>query len=386
MPALLGMTALGFSGHAVLFPTVPLWVVDSGGDPASAGAVNAVLMLCTVLMQLFVPLALRRIGWNATLTAGMILLGLPSLLHLLPIHIGGALALAIPRGFGFGILTVCGAAAVASLVNPARLGKAIGAYGLAIAGPHALLLPVAPWLAQNAGFALVFVIGAGPLIAAFFTRGVARHLARPGTRVRSSPRIVHSLQRARAVRPLVPPMLILLAVTAAGGALLTFAPQMMPEPGLVFAGLLTFTVIAAVSRWLAGSLADRYGTRPFVAPAICVTAAGVLLIAWAIGQGEHSHSAALIIGMAAVGVAYGALQNFTLIDSFAAAGRDKHATASAVWNIGFDAGTGAGAMVIGAIATQTAFSTALLAAAVLSVLTLPLAACVGRHHRQNGGT
>lgn len=370
MPSLLTLTVLGFSGHALLFPTVPLWVVMTGGDTAAAGAVNALVMACTVLMQVCMPFALRRLGWNVTWKLGMTLMGVPSLLHLLPLQFWGALALAVPRGFGFGILTVCGAMAVAELVDPRHRGKAIGAYGLAIAAPQAVLLPAAPWIAENVSFAAVFIGGACPLAGLAVTRRVSQHLAAHDTES-------HPQEAGRAVvMPLLRPMLILLAVTAAGGALLTFTPQMTPNPGVVFASLFAFTVIAALSRWLVGSIADQYGTRPFIAPMIAASCVGLGVVAWAVS--DSGSAAALITGMAIVGIAYGGLQNLTLVDSFAAVGRGHRATASAVWNIGFDAGTGVGALLIGMVAAQATFSAALVVTAILSVLTMPLAVARSR--------
>lgn len=77
MPALLLLTATGFSGFAALLPTAPLWAVRGGADAAGAGSVNAVLMLCTVGAQTLVPTAIRRLGWRTTLVCGMVLLGAP---------------------------------------------------------------------------------------------------------------------------------------------------------------------------------------------------------------------------------------------------------------------------------------------------------------------
>src|SRR5690606_9536127 len=108
MPALLAMSVLGFSGYAALLPAAPLWAVHGGADEAGAGLVNGVLMLFTVLMQPFVPPALRRFGWGPVLAAGMVLLGLPALAHILSDDLLPVLALSAVRGLGFGILTVTG--------------------------------------------------------------------------------------------------------------------------------------------------------------------------------------------------------------------------------------------------------------------------------------
>ncbi|MFJ7200615.1 MULTISPECIES: MFS transporter [unclassified Streptomyces] len=374
MPALLLLTAAGFSGFAALLPTAPLWAVRGGADAAGAGSVNAVLMLCTVLAQTLVPTAIRRLGWRTTLVCGVILLGAPALPHLLTTDLGAVLALSAVRGLGFGVLTVCGATAVAELVEPARRGKAVGAYGLAIAGPQFVLVSTAPWVAENLGFGCVFAVGALPLLGVLPALRLARRLGGHPAGAVEDPPHRDAVTGGRAGHlPLLPPMLLLLGVTTAGGALITFAPQMSSDPTATLAGLLLLTGTAAVSRWRFGSLADRYGTRPFRWPLVLVTVLGLALTAWAVTSPEATGMVPLLAGTALVGVSYGGLQNLTLVDAFAAVDHRSSGVASAVWNIGFDAGTGLGALLVGFLATGTSFSTALLAAAALSLATLPLA-------------
>ena len=76
----------------------------------------------------------------------------------------------------------------------------------------------------------------------------------------------------------------------------------------------------------------------------------------------------LVLGMTVVGVSYGSLQNLTLVAAFAAVPARQHSTASAVWNIGFDAGTGLGSLVVGFIAAGTSFSVGLLTTAAVCVV------------------
>ncbi|MFG3531742.1 MFS transporter [Streptomyces sp. NPDC047917] len=373
MPALLLLTATGFSGFAVLLPTAPLWAVRGGADAAGAGSVNAVLMLCTVFAQSLVPTAIRRLGWRTTLVCGMVLLGVPSLLHLLSAQLGVVLALAAVRGLGFGVLTVCGAGAVAELVEPARRGQAIGAYGLAIAGPQFILVSTAPWAAQSLGFGIVFAVGALPLLGVVPALRLARRLdARPAG-PEDVPHQDTGRDRRATYLPLLRPMLLLLGVTTAGGALITFAPQMSDDPTATLAGLLLLTGTAALARWRFGALADRYGTRPFRWPLVIVTAVGLTLTAWAVATEGTTDLVPLLAGTALVGVSYGGLQNLTLVDAFAAVDNRSSGIASAVWNVGFDAGTGVGALLVGYLATGTSFSVALMAMAALSLATLPLA-------------
>ena len=152
MPALLAVTFAGFSGYAALIAVAPLWAVRGGADEVGAGLVNAVLLLSTVAAQPFVPRALARFGQTAVIVGGLALLGLPALGYglsdaLLPVLVMSAL-----RGMGFAVLTVIGSATVALLVPPARLGAAIGVYGLGIALPMLLLLPASVPIADGVGF------------------------------------------------------------------------------------------------------------------------------------------------------------------------------------------------------------------------------------------
>src|SRR5690606_1534178 len=276
-----------------------------------------------------------RLGWAPVLTAGLVLLGVPALLLALSDALGAVLALSAVRGIGFGILTVAGSAAVAELVEPARRGAAIGAYGLAIAAPQLLLVPLGPWLAETVDFRLMFLAAGVPLLGCVPARALGRHL--PGEPA-SGDHPGHDA-RGRVYARLLRPMALLLAVTLAGGALITFAAQMVDAAHLTMIGLCLLTARAAVSRWRAGGLADRYGAHRFVWPLVLVTVLGLALTAYAVEDPDAPRAGAFLLGMAIVGVSYGGLQNLTLVLSFAAVGRRDFGTASAVWNVGFDAGT-----------------------------------------------
>ncbi|WP_026378788.1 MFS transporter [Agromyces italicus] len=388
MPALLTMIAAGFSGYAVLLPVAPQWAVTGGADAAGAGLVTGVFMLCTVLFQTFVPAALRRLGWGPVLVAGLVLLGAPSLVHLVSNELGPVLAVAAVRGAGFAVLTVAGSGAVADLVEPARRGRAIGAFGLAIAGPQLVLLPLAPWVAETFGYQWVFLAGALPLVGIVPAIRLARRLhARHTEQAAAAAEAghVHHVGRAAALRRLIAPVGILLGVTLAGGALITFTPQLTGDAVTVTVGLALFTAMAALSRWLVGGMADRFGTHRLLWPFIVATMTGLALVAWAVtGVGGGADDAAgapamdastapLLVGLALVGLSYGALQNLTMGEAFAVVPPNQSVFASAVWNIGFDAGSGIGAVVVGMIATGSSFSAAFLVAAAISLATLPLA-------------
>lgn len=362
MPALGLLSVVGFAGYAALLAVAPLWAVRGGATEAGAGLVNGVLLGTTVLAQLAVPRALAAFGTRRVLAAGLLLLGLPAPAYLLSDGLVWVLALSALRGVGFGILTVTGSASVAQLVDPARRGAAIGAYGLAVAVPNLLLLPASVPLAEGLGFAWVFWIAALPVLgvpAALGLGAVLRDLGhdRPTPSRGERP-------DSRTLLLMVPPILVLFAVTMAGGGLLTFAP-LLAGPTTAMALLLGMGLTTTLSRWLVGHVADRHGASRFLAPLLVVAAAAVAGCAWAV---HHERPVALVLAATVLGISYGALQNLTLVAAFAAAGPGRIPVASAGWNIGFDAGTASGAMAVGALAASSSFPVAFVVMAVVQLL------------------
>src|SRR5918997_1567192 len=310
------LSVFGFSGYAALLATAPLWAVNGGATAAGSGSVNGVLLAATVLAQLAVPRALASWGTGPVLVAGLLLLGVPAPGYLLSDGLGWVLGLSAVRGLGFGILTVVGSAVAARLVPASRRGAAIGVYGLAVAVPNLLLLPGSVPVVDRWGFAPVFWTAALPVLGVPSAVRLARVLRDTG-HDRPVPTGEGSLDRLPILIGIVPPTVVLFSVTMAGGAVLTFAPQL---------------------------------TDP-------ATAAPVLLIAAA----------------TALGLCYGALQNLTLVVAFAAVGRQQLPAASAVWNIGFDTGTASGAVLAGVLATAYSFPVSLATMAAFCLLIAVLA-------------
>ncbi len=375
VPPLLVMTCAGFSSYALLLTVAPLWVVEGGATTAGSGLVNGVLLLFTVLTQLLVPRALRTFGWGPVLSVGLVLLGVPGALLSFSDGLSVVLALSAVRGVGFGVLTVTGSAAVAGLVATRRRGEAIGAYGLAVAVPNLVLLPAGPWLAESLGYWVVFTLSALPLagIPAALRLASALRLSapdlHPGMIASSDPRDPESAAYRRLLRP----MLLLLAVTLAGGAVITFTPQMVDSASVAAGGLFLMGLSAALSRWRIGVFADRYGAQRYLVPMVPLTGVGMALMSWSVADSDRVRVVAFLVAMLLIGLCYGALQNLTLLISFAVVSRRHHNLASSVWNVGFDAGTAMGSVAVGIIAELTSFATALLVAGAIAVATLPLA-------------
>jgi len=375
MRALAWASLTGFSGYAALLPVAPLWVVRGGADSAGAGLVNFVLLLATVVTQFATPALIRRIGWGHALAASMVLLGVPAVLHGVTADLGPVLVLSAIRGVGFGILTVAISAAAVLLVTPDRRGAAVGAYSLAISIPLVALMPTGVWVADSWGFWPVFVVSGLSLLGIPACYLVARHLP-----VRSMHDPAHPAPAEpgrlprRTVGALVTPSAMLLAITLAGGALITFAPQMVAVGWLATIGLLAMSTTSALTRWRVGAIADRVGSGRLLWPFVITAVVGLAAVAWLVrGPVEPSQVVPWLLACALVGAGYGGLQNLTMLRAFEAAGPGAVGAASAVWNAGFDTGTAIGSATVGAVAVASGFGVGMGLTAALCVLTLPLA-------------
>ena len=376
-------SSAGFAGYAVLLPVAPLWAVHGGAGAAGAGLVNGALLTATVLAQLAVPGLLSRFGHARVMSWGLLLMGGGALLHVVSDGLAWTLAASAVRGAGFGVLTVTGSAVVGHLAPPGLRGRMIGFYGLAVALPNLLLLPGGVAAVDHIGFAPVLLVGAAPLL------GVPAAVAL-GRLVDRSVTAAPVLARAQAstgdpmspaidgvddglLRAVWAPTTVLLATTLAGGALITFLPQVTTS-GVAGLALLLMGAAAAATRYAAGHLADRASgaAEGWFGPLLVLTAAGTAACAW--GARDDTSAAAsatwLLGGALLCGLGYGSLQNLTLVSAFRRAGPGRVAGTSMVWNIGFDGGTALGSVLVGALAAGWGFAPAFAVAAGVCVLAL----------------
>lgn len=376
MMSLVFLSVCGFGGFAALISVAPLWVVRGGAGTAGAGLVTTVMLLLTVATQGLVPGLLARFGYGVVLSAGLFLLGLPSIGYGLSSQLAIVLALSAVRGIGFGILTVTGSSLVADLAPKERRGEAIGVYGLAVAVPNLVILPLSVVVADRFGFWWAFGVGAMPILgvpAALAIGKVHRRQAsqRTGSATAVRDPTTERRELGRVLRRLAQPAVVLLAVTLAGGALITFIPQLTASSTVSALALVVLGVFAAFFRWWIGRVADRRGIGRLLVWLLLGGAAGMALAALAVSSADRQWL--LLPAVAIVGVAYGALQNLTLLASFSQVTRRHYGTASTVWNIGFDSGTALGSALLGLVASRLDFGVGLLILAAVMIIVLPAA-------------
>jgi MFS family permease len=332
--------------------------------------VTSVLLLGTVAAELAAPILMRRYGYWAMLAAGALLLGVPAL-ALLP---GGSLvvivAVSVVRGLGFGLCTVMTGALTAALLPPERRGEGLGLFGIVATAPGIAALPGGVWLAGHTGMATVIVMAAAtalvPLIVFpwLVLRPGAQQQEAASTGTGRPDGLLAGLRQPGQLRP----FLIFAATTVAGGVVVSFLPLATGVAGdVAAAGLLVQALTATISRWWAGRRGDRTGHARLLVPALAIASLGMITMIWL------ASPAAVIAGMCLFGIGFGIGQNATfalMIDRMPPSGLG---TASALWNLAYDAGYGAGPALFGLLVGHTGYPAAFALTAALMLAALPAA-------------
>lgn len=364
MSRLLVVTLLGFASFCLTLASLPTWAASGGASAGTAGLVTTTMLGATVATQAAVPWLLARFGTGPTFAAGLLALGAPAPLLALSSDIWPLLVISLVRGLGFAVLTVVGANLTAGVAPAERRGEAIGLYGLAIAMPNMLAVPAGVALTQHGAFIWVAVLAASPVLAAPMALSLGRDVDL------RAPTEGEARSHRSTLLAVLSPSLVLFGVTLAGGGLLTFLPIARPSGALATVALLLFGLLAAVSRWRAGIVADRLGPRLLLPGFVGMAVVGMAVVAGGLRWGSD---VVLVIGALLFGAGYGAVQNLTLVVAFGRAGPARTATASSAWNAAFDSGTGVGAGVVGAIAQAgLGLSGAFALTAALMLASLPL--------------
>jgi MFS family permease len=345
-------------GFYLLLSVVPLYAEEAGGGSSGAGLATAVFMLSTVLAQAWMPRVLARFGYRAVLAAGLLLLGLPAFFYIPLGEVPAILAVTLVRGAGFGAAIVALAALVVELAPPGRRGEALGLYGVVLTLPAVFCAALGLWLVENFGYGPVFLLGAStPLLAFVAALGIS---SSDGREEWSGAGLLSGLRRG----PLLRVFLLFASCTAASGVVVTFLPLATPGPGLFSAAtaLLLLGVASTVSRWWAGRFGDRRNPRLLLAPGLVLAALGMVALSL--------EGFVLLGGALLFGAGFGTLQNASLLLIMERVPKAEYGLGSTLWNLAFDAGTGAGAFVFGFVVGAAGFFWSFCICAALLVAAL----------------
>jgi len=354
----------------LLLSVTPMYAAAVGAGSTGAGLVTGVLLLGTVAAELAAPILMRRYGYWAMLLTGTVLLGVPALALLAGDSLTVIVTVSIVRGFGFGLCTVMTGALTAALLPPERRGEGLGLFGIVATAPGIIALPAGVWLADHVGMATVVGLTAAtalvPLVVFPWLSGGADR--RPAQAARADNQktdgLLDGLRQAGQLRP----FLIFATSTVAAGVVVSFLPLAAGVSGNVAAaGLLAQALTATIGRWWAGRRGDRSGHARLLVPALAIASAGMVTMIWL------ASPAAVIAGMCLFGMGFGICQNATFALMINRMPLSGVGTASALWNLAYDAGYGAGPALFGLVVNHTGYPAAFALTAVLMLAAVPVA-------------
>ena len=343
----------------LLLSVVPQYATSIGASGIGAGLATGALMLSTVATELATPRIVARFGYRGTLAAGLALLGAPALAlplaHTLPV----VLAICLVRGAGLAIIVVVGGSLVARIVPAERRGEGLGVYGFVANIPSILGLPLGVWLAAHVGYPTVFIVAGMAALAGL--------LAVPGLPgLQSAKEIPVGVLAGLRTPALARPAVVFSATTMAAGVVVTFLPlaAMHASENVIATALLVQAAASTFTRWWAGHLGDRHGAAMLLIPGLLLATLGMVALIFI------ASTPAIVIGMVLFGVGYGITQNASLSLMFERVSPSGYDAVSAVWNVGYDAGIGIGAVAFGVVSTHTGYpiAFAVLAAFMFAML------------------
>ena len=359
----------------LLLSVMPMLAAAAGAGSSGAGLLTGSLLLGTVAAEAMAAPAIRRFGYRLVLAAGAVLLGAPALALVAAEPQAVMVSVSLVRGLGFGLCGVATGALTAKLLPPGRRGEGLGLLGIVSGVPAILALPAGIWLAGHhlAAAAAAMAAAAGLLpLAAIRRLPAGCEERRPATASISGAREERRVGtvRVQGARGRMPAAalrlpLIFAAATTAAGVLDSFLPLTRGvSSNLCSAALLVQALTATLTRWQAGRHGDRYGHARLLIPALATAALGMAAMT-VLGS-----PVVIFAGMALFGAGFGVLENATfalLIEQL------PEAKASALWNLAYDAGYGAGPAAFGLVCARLGYQAAFALTGALILAAVPVA-------------
>ncbi|HEY6556503.1 MAG TPA: MFS transporter [Polyangiaceae bacterium] len=357
--------AFGF-GFSIFFLLPKYLTTSLHAGPDAVGWVSASAVVAAVLAVPLLGRAIDHYDRRYLIVAGALGSALCALCFTLVQSVGLALLLLrAVQGVSMALVFNAAATLVTDLAPPARMGQALGLFGLSALITNAVAPAIAESVAVRSGWSAVFVMSAA---SATLCASLALFLPRP----------VRSHAHAHAGRPSYGPRVlkILYAIGIVGlafGTLFTFSLPFALSLGAreVSNFFIGYTLTAATLRILLGSWADRVG-RPRVAVGALAVYCTALFAACGL-QPQWLGALGALMG-AGHGLAYPAL-NAMVVEGVPVQHRGR---VMSLFNGCFNAGVALSTLTLGAVAKEFGYPLVFAIAGVVALSGLPLLVQVAR--------
>ncbi|KKI90465.1 MFS transporter [Bacillus sp. SA1-12] len=346
---IIGMFSL-FIAFYMLYPTLPLFITQIGGNESQVGLAMGTFMLSAVIFRPIVGGLLDRFGRLPFIIGGLILFAFSMYIYN---WVGGLvvlMGLRILHGMSWAISTTSILTAITDMIPSSRRGEGLGWSGMATTLAMAIGPMLGIWVTQNLSYHALFLMAVGFSVTALLLMIRIKIPFQP----QSNSRKIELFEKS-----ILPVTLTVFFLFIAYGGITTFVP-LFAESIDVNSG--TFFLIYAATlvliRPTAGKLSDRYGESFVIGPALIVTILALIVLGFSTGLFGVLLSAVLY------GIGFGSAQPALQAATIRLVLPDRTGVANASFSTATDLGIGLGAMILGWISQQTSYQVLFTVSAV----------------------
>ncbi|GAB6181924.1 MFS transporter [Desulfotomaculum defluvii] len=337
-----------FMSMQVLLPTLPLYIMDIGGNQREVGYVMGAYTISAMIIRPIAGWLVDSYGRKKIMLLGMFMVLIFSAMYKLATALSLLIVVRAFHGLAFGLVSTAIGTIVADSLPTSRLGEGMGYFGLTSSLSMALAPLVGLWLVGKSGYPGLFLIVSLLALLAFCctfpVRGSHAPISVPSSSITG---IWASLLEKKAL----PASGVVFFLAVVYGAVISFIALFAIERGIGDIGLF-FTAIALtmlISRPISGRWTDRGGMNMV----LLIGHLAILVGMVAIGL---SHT---IVGFLLAGAVLGLGFGFCIPTLQALAVRQvpvqRRGAATGTFFAAFDLGIGLGTILWGYVAAATSY-------------------------------
>ncbi|MBM7656313.1 MFS transporter [Neobacillus cucumis] len=352
---ILGMFFL-FCSFYMLYPTLPLFIKEIGGNESQVGLAMGAYMLASVIFRPFVGGLLDRFGRRRFIVLGLLFFTVAMYMYNWVEGIVILMVLRILHGLTWAVSTTSISTTVTDLIPSTRRGEGMGWSGMATTLAMAIAPMLGVWVTQNLSYHSLFLIAVVlSSIALFLTFG-AKMTFKP----QKSRRKIELFEKS--VLPITASVFLLFI---SYGGITSFVPlftqSIKVNSGTFF---MVYAATLVLSRPIAGKLSDRYGETFVIIPAKVMTIFALLVLC------ISTSLFGVIMSAIMYGIGFGSAQPALQAVIIRLVGPERAGVANASFSIGSDLGIGLGAMILGWVSQYTTYQVVFTVSAVSVVVSL----------------
>jgi MFS family permease len=347
-----------FNAFYMLYPTLPLFIKQIGGNESQVGLAMGAFMLSAVIFRPIVGGLLDRFGRRPFIIWGLLLFTLVMYMY---DWVGGIvvlMGLRILHGMSWAVSTTATMTAITDMIPSTRRGEGMGWFSTSMTLAMAIGPMFGIWVTQNLSYNALFLFAVVLSAAALLLTLGAKMPFRQQAGVRK----IELFEKS--VLPVAASVFFLFI---AYGGITTFVP-LFAESIQVNSGafFLAFAATLAISRPISGKFSDRYGEIFVIVPALVTTICALIVLSLSTGL------IGVLISAFLYGIGFGSAQPALQAATIRQARPDRLGVANATISTANDLGIGLGAIMLGWVSQYTSYQVLFAVSAVSVAFSLIL--------------